>query len=320
MNEKNSKLSFDAWVDRSTNINPFEKTSTFVHPAMVIVRIFVACLKIPLFIFIFSLSFLYYVLAMIIPVNEIRTVLIKINSKIFDRILLFLLGNVFISVEPTSIVDTFNELGEVDSVNPGDIIISNFGSYLNLIWFQMQYSPFFVVPYDSKSVIVYSFFTILVNSLSNHPMKKGKRASLEKILKIAKENRSPVVVFPECTPTNGSGILQFTEFGENIDFSKTKFHIFCFSHRNSGPSPNFTFGNGLLHLFKMLGRTMSGMKVKIALPQDVPHFKCCITSDWLQNVRMVMSKILRVPLLSVDYEAARQYYDSINSESKIHKD
>ena len=116
----------NTWIDQSTGINPFEATSTYIHPGMKVVRIFVALLKLPLFLLIFSLSFLYYILAMIIPINEIRTTLIKINSKIFDRILLFLLGNVFISVVPTPVVDTFNEPGETNSVNSGDIIISNF--------------------------------------------------------------------------------------------------------------------------------------------------------------------------------------------------
>lgn len=316
----NSNSHLKTWIDQSSGVNPFEVTSTFIHPGLKIVRFFISIFKIPIFILIVSLSFLYYILAMIIPITEVRTFLIKINSKIFDRILLFLFGNIFITVEPTPLVDTFNDPGEINPVNPGDIIISNFGSYLNVIWLQMQYSPYFIIPHDSKSVIIYSFFTIIVSILANIPMKNGKKANLEKVIKASKENHCPIVIFPECTPTNGSGIIQFSEFGENVDFTETKFHIFCFSHRSSGITPNFTFGNGLLHIFNMLGRTMSSMKVKIALPQDVPRINSVISSDWIQKVRIVMSKILRAPLLSVGYDDALSYFSSINFGSKTHID
>ena len=316
----NQNFHSNPWIDQSTGINPFEVTSTFIHPGLKVFRFIISLLKLPVFTLIVTLSFLYYILAMIIPVTEIRTTLIKINSKIFDRILLFLLGNVFIPKEPTPLVDTFNEPGEINQVNPGDIIISNFGSYLNILWLQMEYSPYFVIPCDSQFVVVYSFFTILVSSLANIPMKNGKKANLEKVIKIAKENRSPVIIFPECTPTNGTGIIQFAEFGENVNFPETKFHIICFSHRSSGITPNFTFGNGFYHLFQMLGRSMSSMKVKVALPQDVPQFNGIISKDWIQKVQIVMSKILRVPILSVGYDDARAYFSSLNSEAKIHKD
>lgn len=316
----NQNINSKPWIDQSTGINPFEITSTYIHPGLKFVRFFIPLFKLPLFIITFSLSFLYYILAMMIPIKFISTNLIKINSKISDRIILFLFGNVFISTEPTPLVDTFNDAGEVNTVNPGDIIISNFGSYLNIIWFQMQYSPYFVIPCDSRSVVVYSFFTIIARILSNIPIKSGKKATLEKVIKAAKENCCPIIIFPEGTPTNGSGIIQFTDFGENVDFSNTKFHIICFSHRSFGISPNFTFGNGLSHVYKMLGRTMSSMKVKIALSQDIPRFDSKISSDWIQKVRIVMSKILRVPLLSVSDDDARLYFNLINAESKIHID
>ncbi|OHS99408.1 hypothetical protein TRFO_34128 [Tritrichomonas foetus] len=309
-----------SYIDTATGINPFEPKRSYIHPVMKVVRFCVACIKIPSLISTFSISMMYYILAMIIPITKIRVMLIKITSYIFDRLILFLFGNVFIHVVPTPLIDTFNEPGELKKVNPGDIIISNFGSYLNIFWLQSKYSPLYVVPNDTQTVVVYSFFTLIIGILTKTPMKSGKKVKLEKVIQIAKENQSPIVIFPERCPTNGSGLLTFCEFGEKVKLFDTNFHIICFSHQFSGESPNFTCGNGFLHVFRMLGRSMASMKVKIALPQDIPPFESQIDSEWLEKVRIVMGKILRVPLLSVNYESSFEFYETIESQRKSHID
>ena len=307
------------WIDKSTGINPFESISNHIHPFLYFFRIIIALLKLPIFVICFSLSFLYFLLAMMIPSSNIKSTFIKINSKIFCRIFLLLMGNISILEIPTPLVDTFADSGEVRSINPGDIIFTNFGSYLNMFWLQMKYAPYFVIPHDSKSVEVHSFFIGFLRILKGFQTNNHPYFTLNEIIEKAKDDQCPIVIFPEGIPTNGTGILEFIEFDNQVNWENVNFHVFGFKHRSFGLSPNFTSGNGLFHLFSMLGRSMAGMNVKIALPQDVPEFNKYNTKEWLSQIRKVMGEIMRIPLLSVNRDAAEKYYKHINLV-KVHND
>ena len=316
MSSKKTDVNY-SWIDKKTKINPFKTNYTFIHPVMKVFRIFIGIFKFPIFLFFFSISLFYFIFALIIPIKMIKKLLIRLNGFFFFKIILILFGNIYIPVQPTPLIETFNEPGELNPVSNGDIIISNFGSYINLFWLHYKYSPIFVIPTNSEMVMSYSFFNIFMSVITGTPLENGQKIKFETILNASK-NTSPIVVFPECCPTNGDGILLFHPFGTSVDISNTTIHIYGFSHRSQGISPNFTHGNSLSHIFQMLGRSMSGMKVNAALPQDIPKHNNKITPAWLNEVRRVIGTMLRVPLLDVDYTSSRLYYEYQNNKRKLH--
>jgi hypothetical protein len=189
----------------------------------------------------------------------------------------------------TPLCETTLDVGDPKPVNPGDIILCNFASYLNLIWLQCYFTPVFVIPLSEDRVIVHSFYSLLLGILSGSPLNSGVPRTFDNVCPVG----VPVVVLPEGIPSNGKEILPFLPFA--VPNSPRDLHIFGFIHRVHGISPNFTRGSGFLHLFHMTGRTLAGMKVKIAAPRDIPKVG---SNDWIKRSRIVLAEMLRLPLSS----------------------
>lgn len=278
--------------------NPFIPVSCNTNIVTVTVHFIIGLIKLPLFIILFSLSFLYYVIALMIPVPRIRKFINSTIVFILFRVMLLLTGYWSINQQPTPLVDTFVEPGEVNHPNPGDIIIANFSSYLNLFWLQSQYSPIFVIPVDANKMIRKNFYSLFLDIMAGDPVTKGKKTDLNKIISDARKYLVPVVIFPEQRVENGLGIIEFQEFGIGNDITDIHIHIFGFTHHFWDISPNFVTGIGFIHLVHMLGRIFCSMKIKIAMPQDVPAIKENIDKKWIISTREVLATILRVPMIN----------------------
>lgn len=277
---------------------------------------FFAFLKFPLFFISLSLSFVYTMIASIIPIVIIKRIIIKFTSKILFKLLLYITGLLSINKQPTPLVDTYSSPQEVKNPKAGDIIISNFASYLNLLWFQSEYSPIFVIPCDETNVYVFGFFNLLIKILSCQSLKNSNKKPLSEVVKKAKKLGFPIVIFPEGSVTNGEYIINFREFGKGLNTSEINFFIYGFIHFDYAVSPNFTIGDGFIHFLKMLGRPFSGMKIKIALPQDIPKTEMnSIDSSWISKCRMIMATIMGAKTVNVDGSEFEKLY-SRNSKRK----
>ena len=286
----------------SHDINPFipiqpTKKGFFTS----FITFFFAFLKFPLFLISLSLSFVYTLIASIIPIVIIKQIILKITSKIFIRILLYVSGLFSINQQPTPLVDTYSAPQEVNIPKAGDIIISNLASYLNILWFQFQYTPIFVIPCDETNVYVFGVFNLIIKILTCQPLKSTHKKTLSQVEASARKIGIPIVIFPECSVTNGEYIINFNEFGKGFDTNGVDFFIYGFIHFDYIVSPNFTYGNGFLHILQMLGRPFSGMKIKIALPQDIPKIELnSIDATWISKCRKVLSTIMGIRALNVD--------------------
>ncbi|KAH0792999.1 putative lysophosphatidic acid:oleoyl-CoA acyltransferase [Histomonas meleagridis] len=234
--------------------------------------------------------------------------------------MLALTGNYSIPVIPTPLVETTAEPGELREVQPGDIIITQFSSYLNFFWLQYKYSPIFVIPKDSTTVTSVSIYSLFLSIIMDIKI-IGKETSLNDVIIAAKASGIPIVLFPEGTNTNGFGILQFSHFGDKTDFSGIHFHILSFSHHLSNNiCPVYVYGGGFSHLFSTVGRVVSKMKVRVALPQDVPKHTDEIDAKFIERCREILSIISRVPMISVDKESKKLFLDNVKNRNKLHNE
>jgi hypothetical protein len=304
------------------NDGPFTMPNDPFHPVVDILQITLAVAKLPLFILVFSLSFIYSAIGWIFPIAVIGRMISRTASGFFFRVILLLCGVLSTDVQPTPLIDTYSETQEVKTPGPGDIILVNCASYLNLFWLQCKFSPVFAIPVDATRVVVKNVYHMFMDILSSRDLRNGVPRDLGKVVHVAKTNLAcPVVVFPEAAVTNGRCLLQFQDFGGGINPSDLNFHIWGFIHQGGGVSVNFTSGSGYLHLFKIFGRFSGRMKVKACLPQDVPKTGSQqINTAFIERARFVMGKIMRVRLAEETADDFVCYVNSANKKPKIHKE
>ncbi|OHS97838.1 hypothetical protein TRFO_09275 [Tritrichomonas foetus] len=298
-----------------SNKNPFIPPQTKKTFIFSVINCFIALIKLPFMLFAFLISFSYAILSTFIPINTLKRIVIHSTSSVLFRIMLGFTGIYSVNKQPTPLIDTFSNIGELHEPQPGDIIISNFASYLNIFWLQNEYSPIFAIPINENDVYVFNAFQLLTLIFSSKKITSKVKVSLNDLIKSARNKyQCPIVIFPESVPTNGQFIINFQPFGKNIDeknLNLIHFHIFGFIHFNSSISPNFTFGNIVLHLLSMVGRIVSGLKVKIALQQDIPLIKNqSIDDEYIEKCRQIMSSITGLPTFDAgceEFEKVKNY-------------
>jgi hypothetical protein len=258
-------------------------------------------LKFPFFLLLLSLGFTYSILGSLFPIPVLRRLIIRVYSRVIFQATLFLTGVWSVHRQPTALVDTYSDPQEIDDPGPGDVILANCASYLNVFWLQCHYAPVLAIPVDPDHVVVKSAFQLLFQILAASDLRTGRLIPLADVVTAARTRlKCPVVLFPEAAVTNGRCLISFQPFGAALNAAEIKFHIFGFVHGRGTVSPNFVAGNGFWHLTAMVGRFFTAMKVKVALPQDVPQADAGrIDAEFIQRARSVMATIMDARLVDI---------------------
>ena len=277
-------------------INPFIDDIRKKNKWALFFYFIIGLLKLPFFLIFFTLGFIQFIIASLIPFPFISLLITRFYSLTFIPLCLFLFGEFNIEIIPTALSENYFDREDVPKPRVGDIIICNSISYISLFWFQKEYSPLFVIPVSNTgTVVIHSFYTLLLYMLGGKTPQTGNKITMERAIAKSKRMNVPIVVFPEGTNTNGKCLIKFYDFISKCDLCDTHFHIFCVSHRNSYISPFRVKIDPSLHLILMLGRFSSSLKINIALPQDVPHFG----PNFINDCRELIAAILRIPLVNV---------------------
>ncbi|PBP27299.1 hypothetical protein BUE80_DR001516 [Diplocarpon rosae] len=95
---------------------------------------------------------------------------------------------------------------------PADIIASSFTSPIDSIYLAAIFDPIFTISYPHTRQVQYvSLFGAILRALSQpqeFPPKGARMTDLKTL--VAEHPKRVIVVFPECTTTNGKGILPFS--------------------------------------------------------------------------------------------------------------
>lgn len=170
---------------------------------------------------------------------------------------------------------------------PSDIIASSFTSPLDSIYLAAIFDPIFTASYPhTRQVECISLFWAIFRALSQpkeYPPKSAKLTDLETL--VAQHPKRVIVVFPECTTTNGKGILPFSP---SLTTTPPQTRIFPISLRYSPadittPVP----GEYLNFLWNLLSHPTHLIRVRIAevvhnspKPADVTEKK----DRYLENI------------------------------------
>lgn len=300
-------------------IDPFVPTQDKNVPLIFkITNITIALMKIPLFFLLLVLSTAYSAISMIMPFSTIRNLVSRMCSLVIVRFQLFMLGVFYAPIKPTPLIDNFKDFEEQSSPQSGDVIISNCSSILNILWIQCKYSPIYVIPIDAKKVVVKHCLQVIGDILLKRPIDTGKTTTLSRAIEFAKTKlKCPIVLFPEGAVTNGSCIIRFRSFGEDINPETVRFFIYGFTYPKYLHNPNFVQGNSIVHLFKLLGSIIVEVNIRTALQQDIPKSKNGkIDQEWIDRVQHIMSSITRLPYVDVNSYDSPVYLNF--QSSKLH--
>lgn len=154
---------------------------------------------------------------------------------------------------------------------PGDIIASTFTSPIDALYLAAIFDPVFTVSYPhTRQVQQISLLVALLRAVSypietpSNPLKLVPLGVLQK-----KYPKRVIVVFPECTTTNGKGILPFSPSLLSTDQGTKIFPISLRYSPQDMTTPIPGWMNGLRFLWCLCGRMTSIIRVRIAQAEIV---------------------------------------------------
>lgn len=268
-----------------------------------------------------------------IPVPLLHRSVSYIFTSIIARTVLLLLGFFWIPVEQvTRKKGRSQQQSQPWHPRAGDIIVSNWVSWIELLWLAFRFNPVFVLPIPESPVTAslasqpsapithtpgrrtgtgsanvqsprkatntrtrilgYREVSLLsiIRYTGNVPPFGGSASdsSPRALEDIRKRADRPVVVFPECTTSNGRGILRFSDaFGEKVPVKSYEVFVMCVRYDPptvlaptltcSIPS---TSANPIAHLFTITTSiTLPTISIRLLAPSDSPSSQLFIASD-----------------------------------------
>ncbi|KAJ3511923.1 hypothetical protein NLJ89_g3822 [Agrocybe chaxingu] len=273
----------------------------------------------------------------LLPIPPLYRFVEYLLTFLLGRSVLFILGFVWISPEQ------FNrkrgkgpKLAESWDPKTGDIIVSNWASWIEVLWLAIRFNPIFVIPvpesvpehpersrsstpitptpgrrtgtgsasiqttnraavtriairgFQQASVLKMIWITGHTPSFGNN-LSRSPAFSLEEI---RKKSAKPIVVFPECTTSNGRGLLRFADvFRQNVPVKGYQVFVMCVRYDPpTAVAPSLTYSvpaktlGPLSHLFT-LAASLSAPQITIRLlaPSESPGSQLFISSEILSD-------------------------------------
>ncbi|KAK2466139.1 hypothetical protein APHAL10511_001781 [Amanita phalloides] len=315
---------FSAYRDPGTGIQPFlAPISPGTSGVLLPLRYVLAMIRTA---FILTILAIYVALVhgfclCLIPIPYLHRRVTHVLTAILGRTALFFLGFFWISVEYAPRKRRRGDGTEL-AWNPcaGDIIISNWVSWIELVWLAIRLNPIFVLPVSEQSpetnnpsmissrhrgarqtagtnapasripINVFQKLSLLsiISRTARVPFRPVSWANPSSLDDIRKRADRPIVVFPECTTSNGRGLLRFSAlFHQNVPVKG--YQVFIMSVRYDSPStfvpatthciPNY-FLNPLPHLFRLATALKPiGLHIRLLAPSDSPSSQLFMTSE-----------------------------------------
>ncbi|KAF8741142.1 hypothetical protein AX14_005738 [Amanita brunnescens Koide BX004] len=267
--------------------------------------------------------------ACLIPIPPLHRFVSHLLTATLGRAALFFLGLLWIPVEYAQRKSRRGDVAK-STWNPkaGDVIITNWVSWIELIWLAVRYNPIFVLPVldkeegtsdasDTKQASTGRRRPVTQHATPNGPrsripITKFQELSLLSIISmtghvplflaerttsslkdIIKRANRPVVVLPECTTSNGRGLLRFSSvFQQRIPVKEYQVFVMCVRYDLPStfvPSaahciPN-SFLNPLPHLFRLATALKPiNLQVRLLAPAESPSSPLFVASEVIFGV------------------------------------
>ncbi|GLB33708.1 hypothetical protein LshimejAT787_0105920 [Lyophyllum shimeji] len=271
------------------------------------------------------------------PIPALYRAIVHILTALIARTALLVLGFFWIPAEQVSRKRRRGQ-NQTESWNPqaGDVIVSNWVSWVEVLWLAFRFNPIFVLPVSE------TVHTLPASSQSSSPISHtpGRRTgtgsanvqtfrkttappisilgfrrvslpsmirltgqvppyghspsdpppvALEELRKIADR---PIVVFPECTTSNGRGLLRFAKvFRQEVPVRRNNVFVMCVRYDPpTTMAPTLTLPipstslNPLPHLFSLATSVSAPtISIRLLVPSESPSSQLFIVSEILTD-------------------------------------
>ncbi|KAH7887836.1 hypothetical protein F5I97DRAFT_1863189 [Phlebopus sp. FC_14] len=327
---------FSAYRDPGTGIQPFlppvppSENDLFVTLLMP-VRGVLAMVRTAL---VAAIAFIHVLLHALyeffIPIPSLRCRIGGGSTMLLSRLALYVLGFIWI---PEEVVTRKRGQGPAVKWNPkaGDIIVSNWVSWTDVLWLAYRFNPIFIIPVSDNSFSSVPSPDGASLSMAYRPGRRARvgsdavftsnrpigtreaiqgfrRVSLLSIIRatgktprmapvgsvapfetIRQSAERPIVVFPECTTSNGRGLLRFVNVFEDVTVPVKRFNVFVMCIRYGPPTslqpslahpvPSLTM-NPLRHLFTITTSMFpQAMSIRMLAPSESPSSQLFMANE-----------------------------------------
>lgn len=194
---------YSQFRDRGSGIAPFFPVSSQPAGIYLPLHIFLFLIKLPIFI---SVAATYFIFLQWFPLGSL-----------FKKGMLWMILGVpgvwWIDLQIDGVKKgSLAKKHEGRVPEPGTIIASSFTSPIDSLYLAAIFDPIFTISYpNTRQVQHISLFTAIIRALSSPKEGPAQGANMTDLQTLLLENPNRViVVFPECTTTNGRGILPFS--------------------------------------------------------------------------------------------------------------
>ncbi|KAJ5280717.1 hypothetical protein N7478_006089 [Penicillium angulare] len=246
---------FSQFRDRGSGIAPFLPIPTESLGIQAPLRIFLFCFRLPLFIFV---TFAYFVILQWLPIGSL-------GKKAALWCILGVPSIWWIDLQVDGVKKgSLSKHQNARLPQPGSVIASSFTSPIDAVYLAAIFDPVFTASYpNTRQVERISLLQAVFRAFSapsTQPEPGTKLVDVDAL--VEKYPNRPIVIFPECTTTNGRGILPLSHALLGVP-SKTK--VFPVSLRYTPvdvvtPLP----GSYISFLWTLLSKPTHGIRVRIA--------------------------------------------------------
>ncbi|KAL4162888.1 hypothetical protein PRNP1_003420 [Phytophthora ramorum] len=222
-------------------------------------------------------------------------------------------------------------------VGPGDVVVCNYTSFLEVLYLAKRFSPVFVFATEGKSddgglVHVCGLLEALYRSLAM-PVSAERVKPTRKITDVVRRAAGPVVVLPEGARSNGKAVLRFIPVLQNLPVS-TRLHLVAFRYEFKRFSPSHTAGGAWSHLFWTAFHLYHTMRVTVLnakdlnlndlTPTKLPSSKSSkkqedsktLSTAQVEKLRSLLAAMLRTKAVDLgpeDFVSFNTYWKHVNS-------
>ncbi|PGH23930.1 hypothetical protein AJ80_01992 [Polytolypa hystricis UAMH7299] len=191
---------FSQFRDRGSGIAPFLPISPDRSGLLLPFHVFLFCLRLPFFI---SACFSYFFFLQWLPIGSL-------GRKASLWVLLGIPGIWWVDLQIDGVRKGSLAMHEKRLPQPKTVIASCFTSPIDALYLAAIFDPIFTVSYPySRKVRQISLLEAMLRALSAPELRPPPNARLVDLATLLKRNPDRVIaVFPECTTTNGKGILR----------------------------------------------------------------------------------------------------------------
>ncbi|CAE6412103.1 unnamed protein product [Rhizoctonia solani] len=335
---------FSAWRDPGTGVQPFltpvppQSTKSLTDYGAIAFGLVIGVFR---SILALVLLMLYAVLRLVcvlsLPIPPLHRFFSWLVIAMLGRVFLCLLGfwsvSTYVASRKTRRVDT----ATIDkwSPGPGDIIVSNWASWIEVLWLAVRYNPQFVLPICAspapsapqtttpatpgrrtgtgsaqvatasaarrQQILGFrtaSFLEMIIATGHVPPYGNSTSTITATIEDIRAQCDRPLVVFPECTTSNGRALIRFSDVfiagrGKHIKHPVKGFKMYIMCARydpptfttpsptHSIPSQSGTFPNPVPHIATLLfAPTLTqSLSIRLVAPSDSPSSGSFMASE-----------------------------------------